>query len=73
MSSSISSGQNCTPIERSSSFRTAEFTGIKNRDEQLWWEDKEQGLIHTVTHKTMSERPADSLVWTEKTDLNLRG
>lgn len=73
MSSSISSGQNCTPIERSGGFRTAEFTVIKNRDKQLWWEETEQGLSQAVTHKMTSERPADGLVWRKKTDLNLRG
>lgn len=61
------------PTKRSRGFRTAEFTGIKNRDEQLQWEETEQGLNHAAKHKIMSERPAGSLVWAKKADTNLRG
>lgn len=56
MSSSISSGQNCTPIERGRGFQAAKFAVIKNRDEQLQWEESEQGLSHTVTHVRETSR-----------------
>lgn len=70
--SSSTSGQKCTAIKQSSGFRTAEFTVIKNRDEQLWWDQLEQGLSHIVTHKRMLVRPTDSLVWTNKAVQHLR-
>lgn len=70
--SSSTSGQKCTAIRQSSGFGTAEFTVIKNREEQHWWDEPEQGLSHTATHKIMLVGPTDSLVWPKQADQHLR-
>lgn len=68
--SSSTSGQNCRTIKQSSGSRTAEFTVIKNRDEQLWWEEPGQGLSHCRPQNDVDE--THSLVWTNKADQHLR-